>query len=99
MSELDSLDAAIRSELSGCEKKEFISFHNAFSYLAHRYNLTQLSIHETVSPAGEILPQQIQKLIEISRSKGIDTIYSEDLLDLVLLMLLRKKFLMAKSLF
>ena len=81
MSELDSLDAAIRSELSGCKKKEFISFHNAFSYLAHRYNITQLSIHETVSPAGEILPQQIQKLIEISRSKGIDTIYSEDLLD------------------
>jgi zinc transport system substrate-binding protein len=81
MSELDSLDAAIRSELSGCKKKEFISFHNAFSYLAHRYNLTQLSIHETISPAGEILPQQIQKVIEISRSKAIDTIYSEDLLD------------------
>jgi zinc transport system substrate-binding protein len=81
MSQLDSLDAEIRSELSVCEKKEFISFHNAFSYLAHRYNLTQLSIHETISPAGEILPQNIQKVIEIARNKGIDTIYSEDLLD------------------
>jgi zinc transport system substrate-binding protein len=81
MSQLDSLDAEIRSELSVCEKKEFISFHNAFSYLAHRHNLTQLGIHETISPAGEILPQRIQKVIEIARNKGIDTIYSEDLLD------------------
>jgi zinc transport system substrate-binding protein len=80
-SELDSLDAATRSELSICEKREFISFHNAFSYLAHRYNLSQLSIHETISPAGEILPQRIQKVIDIARNKGIDTIYSEDLLD------------------
>jgi zinc transport system substrate-binding protein len=81
MSELDSLDAATRSKLSICEKREFISFHNAFSYLAHRYNLTQISIHETISPAGEILPQRIQKVIDIARNKGIDTIYSEDLLD------------------
>jgi zinc transport system substrate-binding protein len=81
MAELDSLDAAIRSELSDCEKKDFISFHNAFNYLAHRYNLTQHSIHETITPAGEILPQRIQETIEIARNMGIDTIYSEDLLD------------------
>ncbi|HYX56182.1 MAG TPA: zinc ABC transporter substrate-binding protein, partial [Nitrososphaeraceae archaeon] len=81
VAELDSLDASIRSELSDCEKREFISFHNAFNYLAHRYNLTQHSIHETISSAGEILPQRIQETIEIARTIGIDTIYSEDLLD------------------
>jgi zinc transport system substrate-binding protein len=81
MSELDSLDAAIRSELSDCEKKEFISFHDAFNYLAHRYNLTQHAIHETISPAGEILPQKIQEVIELARNMEIDTIYSEELLD------------------
>jgi len=81
VAELDSLDASIRSELSDCEKREFISFHNAFNYLAHRYNLTQHSVHETISPAGEILPQRIQETIEIARNIGIDTIYSEDLLD------------------
>ena len=81
VAELDSLDASIRSELSDCEKREFISFHNAFNYFAHRYNLTQHSIHETISPAGEILPQRIQETIEIARNIGIDTIYSEDLLD------------------
>ena len=81
IAELDSLDAAIRSELSDCEKREFISFHNAFNYLAHRYNLTQHSIHETITPAGEILPQRIQETIEIARNMGIDTIFSEDLLD------------------
>ena len=81
IAELDSLDAAIRSELSDCEKREFISFHNAFNYLAHRYNLTQHSIHETITPAGEILPQRIQETLEIARNMGIDTIFSEDLLD------------------
>lgn len=81
VAELDSLDASIRSELSDCEKREFISFHNAFNYFAHRYNLIQHSIHETISPAGEILPQRIQQTIEIARNIGIDTIYSEDLLD------------------
>ena len=81
MSELDSLDAAIKSELSDCEKKEFISFHDAFNYLAHRYNLTQHAIHKTISPAGEILPQRIQEVIELARNMEIDTIYSEELLD------------------
>jgi zinc transport system substrate-binding protein len=81
ITELDSLDADIRSEFSNCEKKEFISFHNAFNYFARRYDLTQHSIHQTISPAGEILPQRIQETIQIAKNMGIDTIYSEDLLD------------------
>lgn len=44
MSELDSLDGIIKSELSDCEKRDFIAFHNAFSYFANRYGLTQHSI-------------------------------------------------------
>jgi zinc transport system substrate-binding protein len=81
MSELDTLDANIRSAFTNCEKKDFIAFHNAFGYFADRYGLTQHSIHEAVSPQGEILPQRIQELIELARSKGIDTVYSEDLID------------------
>jgi zinc transport system substrate-binding protein len=81
MSELDNLDAAIRSKLANCEKKDFIAFHNAFSYFADRYGLTQHSIHEATLPEGEILPQRIQQIIILARDIGLDTIYSEELVD------------------
>jgi zinc transport system substrate-binding protein len=80
MSELDKLDGTIRSELSNCEKRDFIAFHNAFSYFADRYGLIQHSI-QGLSPEAEILPQRIQQIIELAGGYGIDTIYSEDLID------------------
>jgi zinc transport system substrate-binding protein len=80
MSELDSLDGIIKSELYDCEKRDFIAFHNAFSYFANRYGLTQHSI-QGLSPEAEASPQQIQQIIELARGRGIDTIYSEDLID------------------
>jgi zinc transport system substrate-binding protein len=81
LTELDNLATGIRTELSNCEKKDFITFHRAFSYFANRYNLTQHSIHEATSPEGEILPQRIQQIISLARDIGLDTIYSEELVD------------------
>jgi len=80
ISELDSLDRTIKSELSNCEKKDFIAFHNAFSYFASRYGLTQHSI-QGVSPEAEVLPQRLQQTINLARDMGLDTIYSEELVD------------------
>lgn len=81
IAELDSLDAFIRSELSNCEKTDFIAFHNAFSYFAKRYGLTQHSVHEGLSPEGEVLPQRISEIKQLATSLGINIIYSEDLVD------------------
>lgn len=78
--ELDSLDSFIRSELSNCDRSEFIAFHDAFGHFAERYGLEQHAIHG-VSPEGEILPQRLQQVIELARSLGISVIYSEDLVD------------------
>ncbi len=77
---LDSLDQFIKSELSGCEKTDFIAFHDAFSRFAARYGLVQHSVHG-ISPEGEILPQKMQEVIELARRLGINVIYSEDLVD------------------
>lgn len=77
---LDSLDSAIKAGLSDCSKKDFISFHNAFSYFAQRYGLTQHSILG-LSPEGEILPQKLLDVIQLANKLGINTIYSEDLVD------------------
>jgi zinc transport system substrate-binding protein len=75
---LDSLDALIRSTLEKCGKKDFITFHDAFSYFADRYGLNQHSI-TGVAPEGEILPQKISEVIKIARNLGINVIYSEEL--------------------
>lgn len=81
IAELDSLDAFIRSELSNCDKIDFIAFHNAFTYFSNRYGLNQHSVYEGVSPEGDILPQRLQEIIKLSRELNIDTIYAEDLID------------------
>jgi zinc transport system substrate-binding protein len=77
---LDSLDALIRSTLQTCEKKDFISFHDAFSYFANRYGLKQHSI-QGISPEGEILPQRIPEVIGLAKELGINVVYSEELSD------------------
>ncbi|HEU4605584.1 MAG TPA: zinc ABC transporter substrate-binding protein [Nitrososphaera sp.] len=78
--ELDQLDAFARLELAGCEKSDFIAFHDAFAHFAERYGLEQHSIHG-VSPEGEILPQRLQEVIELAGDLYLDVIYAEDLID------------------
>ena len=78
--ELDSLDGFIRSELATCEKSDFIAFHDAFSRFAERYGLQQHAIHD-ISPEGEVLPQRLQQVILLASDLGINTVYSEDMVD------------------
>ncbi|HEX7032798.1 MAG TPA: zinc ABC transporter substrate-binding protein [Nitrososphaera sp.] len=80
IAELDELDTLIRSELSDCEKQDFIAFHNAFSYFANRYGLTQHTVHVGL-PEGEIAPQRLQQVVDLAKELKLDTIYSEELVD------------------
>ena len=80
IAELDLLDSFIRSELSQCEKRDFIAFHDAFSYFATRYGLTQHSV-QGLSPQGDVLPQRIQEIKDLATTLGINVIYAEDLVD------------------
>lgn len=80
--QLRSLDTAIRGNLSSpnCAKRDFISFHNAFSYFAKEYGLKQHSI-QGLTPEGEILPQRLVAVVQLANKIGINIIYSEDLVD------------------
>ena len=78
---LNDLDDRIKTELATCNKKDFIAFHNAFTYFANRYGLNQHSIHQGLTPEGEVLPQRLQEVIELARDLGLHTVYSEDLVD------------------
>jgi len=78
--QLDSLDTSIRTMLPTCQKKDFIAFHESFGYFAKRYGLNQHSVLG-ISPEGEIAPQKLQEVVQLARDLGINTIYSEDLVD------------------
>ena len=78
---LNDLDDRIKTELATCNKKDFIAFHNAFTYFANRYGLNQHSMHQGLTPEGEVLPQRLQEVIELARDLGLHTVYSEDLVD------------------
>ena len=79
---LKSLDTSIRGNLSrsNCAKKDFITFHNAFSYFAKEYGLNQHSI-QGLTPEGEVLPQRLVQIVKLAKNLGINIIYSEDLVD------------------
>src|ERR1041384_7726427 len=80
--QLKSLDASIRGNLtsSNCAKRDFIAFHNAFSYFAKQYGLDQHSI-EGLTPEGEVLPQRLVQVVQLAKNLGINIIYFEDLVD------------------
>jgi zinc transport system substrate-binding protein len=79
LNSLDSLDKEIRTDLLSCKKKDFIAFHNAFSYFAKQYGLNQHSIFGT--PEAEVTPQHVAEIINTAKSLHLNIIYSEELID------------------
>jgi zinc transport system substrate-binding protein len=81
--QLNKLNTAFRGNLSSsnCAKKDFIAFHLAFGYFANQYGLTQHSVHEGLTPNGEVLPQKLVEVVNLARNLGLNVIYSEDLID------------------
>ncbi|MDD2531456.1 MAG: zinc ABC transporter substrate-binding protein [Candidatus ainarchaeum sp.] len=78
---LEDLDKNYFNELSNCNHKEFISGgHNAFGYLANRYDLNSIAI-SGLSPNSEPTPQKMKTIIELTKAKGIQYIYFEELLN------------------
>jgi zinc transport system substrate-binding protein len=80
LTELDILDKKIRAELASCKKRDFVAFHNAFSYFAERYGLKQ-HIISSAGPEEEIKPQRLAEIIQIAKNLDLHVIYSEELID------------------
>ena len=62
LTKLDNLDTQYRQGLNSCAKKDIITSHAAFGYLASQYHLNQVSI-AGLSPDAE---PSVQKIIEVS---------------------------------
>jgi len=76
---LISLDLEFRAGLTTCDRREIVTSHSAFGYLARRYKLVQISILG-LSPDAEPSPKRMNEIaIQVKRDK-ITTIFFESLL-------------------
>ena len=79
--QLDELDSKIKNDLAQCEKKDFISFHNAFNYFANQYGLVQHSILESNQPDVEPTSQNLENIIKLAEELDINVIFTEEAVD------------------
>jgi zinc transport system substrate-binding protein len=73
-----ALDKAYRSGLAHCTRREFVTSHTAFGYLAARYHLRQIPI-TGIDPESEPSPQRLRALIDLVRREHVTTIFFERL--------------------
>ena len=76
---LQQLDSKFRQTLAPVKGCKFITFHDAFSYLAQRYNLEQVVIVETAETA--ISPRDIQRINQAVKDFPVKAIFIEPGMD------------------
>jgi zinc transport system substrate-binding protein len=72
---LQTLDQEYKETLALSNKKEFITFHDAFPYLADRYDLKQLAI--IAIPEDELTPEDVQKTVQVAKKYKVKVLLSE----------------------
>ena len=75
---LDSLDDEIKTDLASCDKKDFLSFHDAFSYFSKEYGLNQNTIVGGLNPEAEPTAQTLEDMTQKAKTLGIDIVFTEE---------------------
>jgi zinc transport system substrate-binding protein len=78
VADLQKLDGEYRQGLRDCRRREIVTSHAAFGYLAARYGLEQVSI-TGLTPEAEPTPQQLAHVIQIVRRTHATTVFFETL--------------------
>jgi zinc transport system substrate-binding protein len=76
--ELDQLNSEYKSGLSSCQKKDFVTSHAAFGYLATQYGINQVAI-SGVSPDEEPSSQKLAEITQLVKQQNIKIIFFESL--------------------
>jgi len=76
--DLDALDGEFRTGLAHCRRREIVTSHAAFGYLADRYGLDQVAL-TGLSPEVEPGPRDLERLVDGVRRTGATTVFSETL--------------------
>jgi zinc transport system substrate-binding protein len=75
---LEELDKEYRRGLVDCARREIVTSHEAFAYLAERYGLRQIAI-TGLNPEAEATPQALQETVDAVRASRATTVYFERL--------------------
>ncbi len=75
---LDKLDYKIRTELTNCNKKDFLAFHDAFSYFSKEYGLNQNTIVGGLNPEAEPTAKALEEITQKAQNLGINVIFTEE---------------------
>src|SRR5437667_354753 len=67
--DLARIDGLFAAGLQTCARRVFITQHEAFAYLAARYNLTQVAI-QGLSPDQEPTPAKVQEILNVINATG-----------------------------
>jgi zinc transport system substrate-binding protein len=78
VAELRALDREFARGLARCQRREIVTAHEAFGYLARRYRLTQVAI-TGLSPEAGPTPQRLEEVIDRVRKTGATTVFFETL--------------------
>lgn len=76
--DLNALHRRFADVLPTCRRKEFVTAHAAFGYLAARYGLRMIAI-TGVDPEAEPSPARIREVIALMRRTGAKAVYAETL--------------------
>ncbi|MEU8112495.1 metal ABC transporter substrate-binding protein [Micromonospora sp. NPDC048947] len=76
--DLTTLDGEFKHGLATCQRREIVTSHAAFGYLADRYQLDQVGI-TGLSPDVEPSPQRLAHVIEEAKEHQATTIFFETL--------------------
>jgi zinc transport system substrate-binding protein len=77
---LAALDVTFRQSLQQCARKDIVTSHTAFAYLARRYGLRQVGI-AGLSPEGEPAPGRLAQVARFAQKAHVTTIFFESLVD------------------
>lgn len=78
VAKLEQLDQAFKDGLKETKRKDFITQHAAFGYLAKQYGLTQVPI-AGLSPEQEPSAANMSKIVEFAKEHEVKTIFFETL--------------------
>ncbi|MNI13995.1 High-affinity zinc uptake system binding-protein ZnuA precursor [compost metagenome] len=78
IAKLEQLDQDFKAGLKDTKRKDFITQHAAFGYLAKEYGLTQVPI-AGLSPEQEPSAAQMAKIVEFAKAHKVKTIFFETL--------------------
>ncbi len=77
--ELRALDREFRAGLRHCRRRELVTGHAAFGYLAERYRLQPIAV-SGLSPEAEPTARALEAVVREVRRAGATTVYAEALL-------------------